>query len=750
MKNYFKMMPIVLKPSLAIGFLLITLFLAGLFEYPELGTIDLRYRLRQPLNPHSDIAVVGITTRCLAKMGKFPWMRTVYKPVLDYLKSADAKIIAVDIIFPEPDPAPGADESLGIALGNAGNCILPVFAPHRFQDIAGPANFISADFIEESIPLLSKNALTQAHINLIPDADGIYRKVPLGIEYKNKVYLPLALEAPLRAMGLGPSRIAWSKTKATFGDSDIPLHQSKFTYINLFDSKKHFPVYAFSDVLSGSVPRENFKDKIILIGQVTQGLPNADIVTTSFGEKYGVILQANIINTFLSGKYISRAPKLIICLIMLTLVLLLPLITVRLRPAVQVLLLISELAILFVTAGYFFSANGIIVDIVPLSVCLLSVFAFSLIARVKFADEIVQKKELELDSILEAGKLTAQGLESGKTADVIAGTLINAIGTRGLILRWRDAQDKEMKIISVFGLGTQVQKEPFVNPDTVLAEEVARTQQPVLISNTRKDEKFSLYAEAGIHSAMCAPLILKDQVKGTATLYDKISTDKSTTAFIEDDLKLLTILASQATIALENETLFGEVEQIFLSSIKSLAEAIDAKDPYTHGHSERVTADVSAIARELKLSEAEKKDLMIVAILHDVGKIGVKEVLLQKPAPLTSKEKELFNKHSEIGSKIMSPIKELEGLMPAIRHHHESYDGKGYPDGLKAKKIPLYSRIIAVADTFDAMTSDRPYRKALSDRAAREEINKLSGIQFDPQVVEAFNRAYQKSKVRRA
>jgi len=150
------------------------------------------------------------------------------------------------------------------------------------------------------------------------------------------------------------------------------------------------------------------------------------------------------------------------------------------------------------------------------------------------------------------------------------------------------------------------------------------------------------------------------------------------------------------------------------------------------------------------INEEDKKDIMVGAILHDIGKIGIRDSVLSKPEKLTDEEKKIFDQHPAIGAKIMNPIEQLEHIIPVIRYHHERYDGKGYPDGLKAGQIPIGARIVAVADTFDAMTSDRPYRKALTGQTAAQEISRLSGEQFDPEVSKAFTEVYNKGKIKAA
>ena len=208
--------------------------------------------------------------------------------------------------------------------------------------------------------------------------------------------------------------------------------------------------------------------------------------------------------------------------------------------------------------------------------------------------------------------------------------------------------------------------------------------------------------------------------------------------------RVLEILANYAAIALVNARLYKETEDLFISLISSLVAAIDAKDPYTAGHSQRVTNIALSIAEEMELSRDWIKDLKLAAILHDIGKIGITESILAKPTELSEQERKVIHKHPEIGVKIVSSIPHLEKFIRGIIDHHEFYNGNGYPEGLRAEEISLQGRIISVADTFDALTSDRAYRKGLKPADACEEIKRNSGTQFDPKVVEAFLRVFQK------
>lgn len=185
-----------------------------------------------------------------------------------------------------------------------------------------------------------------------------------------------------------------------------------------------------------------------------------------------------------------------------------------------------------------------------------------------------------------------------------------------------------------------------------------------------------------------------------------------------------------------------ELRTAYIQTIGALAEAVDAKDAYTRGHSERVGVYASRIALELGLRKEMIERIYIAGLLHDVGKIGVPDAIITKPARLDHDEYEEIKKHPEIGAKILEPVEFLRNIVPCVRHHHEWYDGssRGYPEQLRADQIPLPSRVILVADTVEAMTSDRPYRKALPIDTVVAELHKYSGSQFDPTAVDAFLR----------
>jgi HD-GYP domain-containing protein (c-di-GMP phosphodiesterase class II) len=193
----------------------------------------------------------------------------------------------------------------------------------------------------------------------------------------------------------------------------------------------------------------------------------------------------------------------------------------------------------------------------------------------------------------------------------------------------------------------------------------------------------------------------------------------------------------------------AENNELFLGTARALASAIDAKDPYTRGHSVRVNRYSVILARYHGLSESDIADIHVASLLHDVGKIGVDDAILKKPGKLSPEEFELMKRHTVIGESIMAPIRQMKRLLPGLRSHHERWTGAGYPDGLQGDQIPLMARIIAVADSFDAMTTDRPYQKAMSFEDALARLHHLKGSGFDERIVESFNRAYDAGEFQR-
>jgi HD-GYP domain-containing protein (c-di-GMP phosphodiesterase class II) len=237
-----------------------------------------------------------------------------------------------------------------------------------------------------------------------------------------------------------------------------------------------------------------------------------------------------------------------------------------------------------------------------------------------------------------------------------------------------------------------------------------------------------------VKSAICQPLMGKGKILGTLNL---IRT-KNLHQYTQGQLTTLSLFAAKAAIEIENSKLYQELEDAYFDTVAALSNAIEARDRYTRGHNERVWQITLGIAKGLGWSEDKIKELKMGAMLHDIGKIGVPDAILNKPGSLTPQEFAIMKRHPEVGANMVDKITFLNPALPYILYHHERFDGKGYPIGLRGEDIPLQGRLLAVVDTFDAITSDRPYRKGRSIDQAIIEIQNNAGTQFDPGVVAAF------------
>lgn len=271
-----------------------------------------------------------------------------------------------------------------------------------------------------------------------------------------------------------------------------------------------------------------------------------------------------------------------------------------------------------------------------------------------------------------------------------------------------------------------------------IAGRAAELRKPIRVAHTLQDQTYKRLPLSETEKActlISAPLMNRDNLVGVINCEREL--DKKG-PFTTENLDLLDTLASQASVAIENARLYNNLLNYYFETIQALAAAIDAKDSYTHGHSRRVTDLSLGIAQVMGLSRGDVNTIRHAALLHDVGKIGISEQILLKPGRLTDEEFETIKSHPHIGAGILNSIEFLKNVCEIIEHHHERFDGRGYPSGLKGEDIPMGARIIGVADSFDAITSCRPYRKPLTFAEASNEILRCSGTQFDPAVVQNF------------
>lgn len=337
-------------------------------------------------------------------------------------------------------------------------------------------------------------------------------------------------------------------------------------------------------------------------------------------------------------------------------------------------------------------------------------------------------------------------MDLGRLCNLLLRMTLDALGAKAGYLLLLDHEKQVLRLADAVGLpdGIVDRISPIPLQPGGTSYWVISNKQPLLIKNI--DEEFSFRRRSTLgfdrKTVICAPLLIQAKVIGTITMANKANE----TNFTREDLELLSTIAAQASVSIRNARLYEDQEASYLGTVQALVSAIEANDAYTRGHSERVTRFSLALARAMGLPPERIKRLEQAGILHDIGKIGIDPSLLNKIGTLSANEIHTLRQHPRIGMRILQPIGFLEDVSTIIGQHHEHFDSKGYPQGLSGEAILLEARILAVADAFDALTTDRPYRKAIGTDAALAEINRKAGSQFDPQVVETLKRLWQEEK----
>ena len=286
------------------------------------------------------------------------------------------------------------------------------------------------------------------------------------------------------------------------------------------------------------------------------------------------------------------------------------------------------------------------------------------------------------------------------------------------------------ELVLTASLGLSGYSKPVRLGESVVGRAVLERRPYVVPDISNSPYKNSEFARKhGLRSLLSVPLVLRERAVGGVTVYST-----SPDSFSVGDVRLLSSIATQLATVLENLQLVRDT----VSTLVSLARAIEAKDPYTQGHSERVTAYAVRLAEQAGVGGQELSLLKLLGPVHDIGKIGISEAIINKPARLSPQERRVMEKHPVIGETIVNSIRSLRPGLFLVRNHHERFDGSGYPDGLRGQALPVTARIIAIADAYDAMTTKRPYRDPMEPTAAFEELEACAGTQFDAELVHTF------------
>jgi len=347
-----------------------------------------------------------------------------------------------------------------------------------------------------------------------------------------------------------------------------------------------------------------------------------------------------------------------------------------------------------------------------------------------------QRQVVELSLINELGKAINSSLDLDDVLDYIINMLSSILEAESGSLMLLDKDKQNLRVVCSKGLDPDSVSSLRFSVGDGVAGWVAKHRKAVRLEDASKDPRFIDPQPSRPNISMIsAPIVSKGAVIGVIN-FERLLTLKR--PFTEEDLELLSTLAGQAAMAIDNASLYSDLIQVHFETIQSLANALEAKDSYTHGHSRRVSKDSVRIAQKLNLSSKAIETIRHAALLHDIGKIGVKDSVLLKPGRLNDSEYNQIKRHSVLGSAILEHVEHLKSVAKIVRHHHERMDGLGYPDRIKGSEIPLGSRIIGICDAFDAMITTRPYREGLSIDSAVAELSKNRGTQFDPVLVDIF------------
>ena len=353
--------------------------------------------------------------------------------------------------------------------------------------------------------------------------------------------------------------------------------------------------------------------------------------------------------------------------------------------------------------------------------------------KIKLRTNELKKSKDRLSILYQISRSISSTLELDDILKVILDFSVKISGANRGSVMLLDEKKNVFFIKAAYNLSEKIIRKVTFAKDENTIGWVVKNKKPLYIKDLEQDKRFSKKEKIDykLKQLLMVPIIIEGEVKGVINL-------DNNTSFTTDTINLFKSFSEQAAVTINNARLYQKIQDSYFEIVKALAQTIEAKDPYTHGHSARVMEYAVQIAQKLGLPEEEIESLRYAAILHDIGKIGVRGIILNNPNGLTVEEYDEVKRHPIIGENIITPIELLQPIRPLIRHHHEWYNGKGYPDGLSGENIPLGARILAVADAYDAMKSDRPYRKTLTEETAIQELKRGNKTQFDPKTVEVF------------
>lgn len=409
---------------------------------------------------------------------------------------------------------------------------------------------------------------------------------------------------------------------------------------------------------------------------------------------------------------------------------------VRYYLRVALILLAGNLALSLLRASGIVPA-GVLLDLAIIAFLLVLSFGFLLTLAVE------RREQRELRLLRSAASLLTPSTELGELLEQILDIVHAAVRVDGSSIMLLDPASRDLTFGAVRGIDLERARSYRVSLDHPAAASLWPGSGPLIIPDVRREPALQqLLVTANARAVYAIPMVTRDTLVGFLNVHrDRVS------APTPEEIEVLKVLASHAAVAIYQARLYADLQQRYFDTIGVLASAIEVNDPSTLGHSRNVAAIARLIAGELGLEDRDRETLEVAALLHDVGKIGISNGVLHKLGQLSREERDEVRSHSVLGSQVLREVETLRDIIPAVLHHHERWDGRGYPSGLKGEEIPLLARIVAAADAYEVMTAGRAYRGARRPEAAMAEMRREAGRQFDPAVVDAMVRLFERGEL---
>ncbi len=720
---------------LAVGLALLTaaLYLAGLFERQELIAIDFRYQaFPAPIRP--DILLVLIDADSVKRGGQWPWPRSQHARLMQRLNEFGARAIGYDVEFGKAR-VPADDARLAATVAEARNIVLAVF--HEYQRLPGGAEVYR---VTPLMPELRRVGGVAGTIALPTDRGGGIRRARLAEEVGGEAYWAFSVELARLADRLPGAGARWlGPGRLRLGSRIIRGDRDGLVYVDYAGGRGSFPSVSAVDVLEGHVRPEDVRGKVALVG--ASAIELQDLHPTPFpGVMPGVEIQANLVNGVLRGVAARRLPPWVALVGLAILVAAWPPAASRVvrgpeRMATRAVRLLAAsgvvVAALAAAAGVLFWQWRIFLDVVPLTAGAIAMGLATVAVEAVRTGRRAALSAVALVPALPEEAGPASMLD--RAVDVMFAALRDWMEIEVLVLEipGADRRPEPTRVVRASG-------DRELGESSAACREWTRralgAREGLLVA--RLGEAFGVTGHAGspmfaVGSAF-VPLLVGGRGIGVLHVH------RSSAPFDADDLHAMGALAAQLALAVQNLELLQDLQALHLGTMAALADAVEVRDAYTGGHCKRVSDYAVQLAQAIGLPAAEVEDIRLGALIHDIGKIGIADAILQKAARLTDEERRHMQEHTVIGERIVAQLPVSRTVRDVILHHHERFDGSGYPQGLRGEAIPIAARIVAIADTYEALRGGRVYRAALPRDEVLAELRGTAGGQLDAHLVERF------------